>query len=58
MEIMEFFKDAGRKGGKIGGKLAARRMTKAQRLARARKAGVASGKVRSEKARAKRTKGV
>lgn len=54
MEAMEFFKEAGRKGGKIGGKLAARRMTKAQRIARARKAGIASGKARGEKARAKR----
>jgi hypothetical protein len=57
MEVSEFFREAGREGGKIGGKRAARRMTKAERVARARKAGVASGKARSEKARAKRKKG-
>ena len=54
MEALEFFKEQGRKGGKIGGKLAARSMTKAARIARARKAGIASGKARSAKARAKK----
>jgi len=53
MEALEFFKEAGRKGGKIGGRVTARRMSKAQRIARARKAGIASGKARAEKARRK-----
>lgn len=44
----------GRKGGKIGGKVTAQRMTKAQRIARAKKAAAASAKVRRAKAKAKR----
>jgi hypothetical protein len=40
--------------GAQGGKAAAKRMTKAQRVARAKKAAAASAKVRSAKARAKR----
>ena len=51
-EILE----AIRKFGSIGGKTAAKRMTKAQRIARARKAGKASGRVRSATAGAKRKK--
>ena len=40
--------------GARGGKVAAKRMTKAQRRARAKKAAAASAKVRSAKARTKR----
>ena len=54
MEALEFFKEMCRKGGKIGGKIAAKRMTKAEKTARAKKAAAASAKVRSAKARAKR----
>ena len=53
---LEFFRDAGRAGGKkggpIGGKKAAENMTAEERLARARKAGLASAKVRKKKAKA------
>ncbi len=49
-EMVDFFKATGAKGGK----LAAKRMTKAERTARAKKAAAASAKVRSAKARAKR----
>jgi len=41
--------------GAQGGKAAARRMTKRERIARAKKAAKASAKVRSAKAKAKRT---
>jgi hypothetical protein len=40
--------------GAQGGKTAAKRMTKAQRVARAKKAAAASAKVRSAKAKEKR----
>lgn len=40
--------------GAQGGKTAAKRMTKAERIARAKKAAVASAEVRSRKAAAKR----
>ena len=50
-EMLEFFK----KTGAAGGKKAAKRMTKAQRSARAKKAAAASAKVRSAKAKAKST---
>jgi len=53
MEVLDYLKRIGSKGGKIGGKVTARRMSKAERIARARKAGIASGKARSEKARRK-----
>jgi len=52
MEVLEYLKRIGKKGGKIGGKVTARRMTKAERVERGRKAGIASGKARSERARA------
>ena len=41
-------------GGKIGGKIAARKMTKAQRVARAQKASAAAARVRTKKAAAKK----
>lgn len=53
MEVLEFL----RKQASKGGKTAARRMTKAQRVARAKKAAAASAKVRSAKAKAKRKAG-
>ena len=46
----------GRRGGMIGGRITAQRMTKAQRVARAKKAAAASAKVRSAKAKAKKGK--
>jgi hypothetical protein len=52
-EMTEFFKRTGREGGKIGGKKAAANMTKAARIARAKKAAKASAKVRRAKAKAK-----
>ena len=53
MEVREFLAAIGKKGGEIGGKVAAKNMTKAQRSARAKKAAAASAKVRSAKAKAK-----
>ena len=49
-EMLDFFRETGR----LGGQIAAKRMTKAQRAARAKKAAAASAKVRSKKALAKR----
>jgi hypothetical protein len=54
MEIREYMSKLGKKGGAKGGKLAAKRMTPAQRTARAQKAAAASAKVRSKKAKAKK----
>jgi hypothetical protein len=51
--MLEFFK----KTGATGGKTAAKKMTKAERSARAKKAAAASAKVRSAKAKAKRKEG-
>ena len=56
MEALEFFKEMGRKGGKIGGKRSLETMTKKQRSERARAAGLASAKAR-KKAAAKAKKG-
>jgi hypothetical protein len=53
VELLDFLKESGRKGGKIGGKIAAENMTKAQRVKRAQKAAAASAKVRSAKAKKK-----
>ena len=49
-ELFEFFQTTGRQGGKV----AAKRMTRAQRIARAKKAAKASAKVRKAKARLKK----
>jgi len=49
--------EAIRRLGAEGGRAAAKNMTKAQRMARAKKAAKASAKVRSAKAKAKRKKG-
>jgi hypothetical protein len=49
--VMAFFRKQGAKGGKIGGKMALETMTDAERTARAKKAGEASGAARKAKAR-------
>ncbi len=54
MEVIEFFKESGRKGGKIGGKRRVETTTPEQRTEWAKKAAAASAKVRSAKAKAKR----
>jgi hypothetical protein len=51
---LAFFQRTGRKGGKIGGKRSLETMTKAERIARAKKAGAASAKVRAKKAARKK----
>lgn len=53
-EMLDFFKEVGKKGGRLGGLKAAKNMTKAERTARAKKAAAASAKVRTAKAKAKR----
>lgn len=45
--------EMGRKGGKIGGKRCLKTMTPAERIERARKAGIASGAARRKKAKGK-----
>jgi hypothetical protein len=50
-EVLEYFREVGRKGGALGGKAAAASMTKAERTARAKKAAAASAKVRAKKAK-------
>jgi hypothetical protein len=50
----EMVAQIGSKGGKISGKIAAQKMTKAERTARAKKAAAASAKVRTKNAKAKR----
>jgi hypothetical protein len=56
-DVLEYFRKQGAKGGKIGGKVAAASMTKAERTARAKKAAAASGLVRSKKAAKKGSDG-
>ena len=53
-EALEFFKRQGAKGGKIGGTISAKSLTKAERTERAKKAAAASAKVRSKKAAERR----
>ena len=52
VDVLEFFRKQGSKGGKIGGKRSLETMTPAQRSARARKAGEAAGAARKAKAKA------
>jgi hypothetical protein len=52
MEALEFFKEQGRKGGKIGGRRRVDATTRKQRVAWAKKAAAASAKMRSAKAKA------
>ena len=54
-DVLDYFRKQGAKGGKIGGKMALQNMTSAERRARAKKAGRASGAAR--KAKAERAKG-
>ena len=49
--IKQAFADRGREGGKIGGPARAAALTKKQRSALARKAGIASGAARARKAK-------
>jgi hypothetical protein len=49
-DVLEFFRKAGAKGGRIGGKKAAESMTPEQRTARAKKAAAKSAAVRRKKA--------
>jgi hypothetical protein len=51
MEALEFFKEEGRKGGKIGGRRRVETTTRKQRVEWAKKAGKASGKARKAKAK-------
>jgi len=53
-EVLAFLRAQAAKGGKVGGKRSLVTMTAAERKARARKAGQASGAARKAKARAKR----
>ena len=55
-DILEFFKETGRQGGKIGGKRSLQTMTPEERTARAKKAAAKSAEVRSKKASKKRQK--
>jgi hypothetical protein len=54
-DVLEYFRKQGAKGGKIGGKMALKNMTAAERKARAKRAGQASGAARREKAARART---
>jgi hypothetical protein len=53
-DVLKFFQEHGRRGGRIGGKRALETMTAAQRRARAKKASVAG--VKARQAAAKRRK--
>ena len=53
-EVLEFFRQHGRKGGKLSSKARLAKMTAEQRKAVAKKAAAASAKVRSEKAARKK----
>ena len=53
-EVLEYFKREGRKGGKLSGAARMEKLTPEQRSEVARKAGAASAKVRSAKAKEKR----
>ena len=50
-DVLAQFREHGKKGGKIGGKKSWAKMTRAERSARAKKAGEASGKARKAKAK-------
>jgi hypothetical protein len=50
-DVVEFFQETGRRGGKIGGKRSLETMTPEQRSERAKKAAAASAKARSSKER-------
>jgi hypothetical protein len=50
-DVLEFFREQGARGGRIGGKRSLETMTPRQRAARARKASRAAAKARREKAK-------
>ena len=52
-KVLAFFRAAGAKGGKVGGKMSLVTMTPAERSARARKASKAAAVTRTAKARKK-----
>lgn len=52
-DVLQFFKEQGAKGGRIGGKRSLQTMTAEQRVARARKASRAAAKARQAKAKKK-----
>jgi hypothetical protein len=52
--VSKVMREMGRKGGKIGGKRSLVTMTPEERRERARKAGIASGKARAKRAKAKK----
>jgi hypothetical protein len=54
-DVLDYFRQQGKKGGSIGGKTSAKNMTPAARLARAKKAGEASAAARKKKAKAKKS---
>lgn len=56
--IRKVMQAMGRNGGRIGGKISAERMSRTERIARAKKAASASAKVRSAKARTRRKRKV
>jgi len=49
--VLDFFKEQGAKGGRIGGKRSLETMTPEERTARAKKAAAKSAEVRREKAK-------
>jgi hypothetical protein len=49
--VIEFFREQGAIGGRIGGRRAAERMTPAQRIARAKKASAAAAAARRRSAK-------
>ena len=56
-EVLEFFRQQGARGGKIGGKRSLEAMTQEERTARARKASKKAAEIRSKKARANKKRG-
>jgi hypothetical protein len=55
-DVLKFFKEQGAKGGRIGGRRALETMTRAQRVARAKKASAAAVAARERAAKKTRTK--
>lgn len=54
--VLDYFRQQGAKGGKIGGKIAAANSTAAERTARATKASHAAAAARTKKAKTKKAK--
>jgi hypothetical protein len=53
-DVLEYFRQMGAQGGKIGGKRSLETMTAAERRARAKKASLAAAAVRRAKSKGKR----